>query len=227
MIKAIIFDLDDTLISEKDYVVSGFNAVSKYVSNKVEKNTSEQIFEILQNLHNTNPNKVFNRMIDDLNFGSEIDVKELIDVYRSHKPVISFFEGVLPVINKLKDQNYKLGIITDGYFITQKKKLESLNINNLFDEIIMTDELGKEYWKPSVIPFELMSKKLNIHYSEMIYIGDNPRKDFYVSAVHPITTVRIYREGYYKDSNYFQNVKEKFLINKLEELFNIINKVNL
>jgi putative hydrolase of the HAD superfamily len=227
MIKAIIFDLDDTLISEKDYVVSGFSAVSKYVSNKVKKYTFEQIFEILQNLHNTNPNRVFNRMIDYLNFINEIDVKELIDVYRSHKPVISLFEGALPVINKLKEQKYKLGIITDGYLITQKKKIESLNINNLFDEIIMTDALGKEYWKPSVIPFELMSKKLNVDYSEMIYIGDNPRKDFYVSAVHPITTVRINREGYYKDSNYFQDVKEKFVINKLEEIFNIINKVNL
>ena len=227
MIKAIVFDLDDTLISEKDYVVSGFSAVSKYISNKVKKYTFEQIFEILQNLHNTNPNRVFNRMIDYLNFINEIDVKELIDVYRSHKPVISLFEGALPVINKLKEQNYKLGIITDGYLITQKKKIESLNINNLFDEIIMTDELGKEYWKPSVIPFELMSKKLNVGYSEMIYIGDNPRKDFYVNAVHPITTVRINREGYYKDSNYFQDVKEKFVINKLEEIFNIINKVNL
>ena len=227
MIKAIIFDLDDTLISEKDYVVSGFKTVSIYISKKVKKLTSKQIFESLQNLHNINPNKVFNRMIDDLNLSSEIDVKELIDVYRSHKPVISLFKDALPVINKLKDKNYKLGIITDGYLITQTKKLESLNINNLFDEIIMTDELGKEYWKPSVIPFELMSKKLNVDYSEMIYIGDNPRKDFYISAVHPITTVRINREGYYKDSNYFQDVKENFLINKLEEIFNIINKVNL
>ncbi|QWB99447.1 HAD-IA family hydrolase [Mycoplasmatota bacterium] len=227
MIKAIIFDLDDTLISEKDYVVSGFIAVSNYVSNKVKKHTSKEIFERLQNLHNTNPNKVFNRMIDDLNFSSEIDVKELIDVYRSHKPVISLFEGALPVINKLKEQKYKLGIITDGYLIAQKKKIESLNINNLFDEIIMTDALGKEYWKPSVIPFELMSKKLNVDYSEMIYIGDNPRKDFYVSAVYPIITVRIKRDGYYQDSNYFQDVKEKFSINKLEEIFNIISKVNL
>lgn len=227
MIKAIIFDLDDTLISEKDYVLSGFNAVSNYVSKKVKKYTSEQISEILKNLHNANPNKVFNRMVDELNFSNEIDVKELIDVYRSHKPVLSLFDGTLPVINKLKDQNYKLGIITDGYLITQKKKLESLNINKLFDEIIMTDELGKEHWKPSVIPFELMSKKLNVNYSEMIYIGDNPRKDFYVSAVYPITTVRINRKAYYKDGNYYQDVKENYAIETLEEIFNIINKVNL
>jgi putative hydrolase of the HAD superfamily len=227
MIKAIIFDLDDTLMSEKDYVLSGFIAVSNYVSSKVNKLTSKEIYEHLQYLHNTDPNRVFNRMIEDLNFISEIDVVELLDIYRSHKPVISLYEDALPVINELKNRNYKLGIITDGYLLTQKNKLEALKINNLFDEIIMTDELGKEYWKPSVIPFELMSKKLNIDYSEMIYIGDNPRKDFYISAVHPITTVRINRKGYYKDNNYFQDLKEKFLINKLDEIFNIINQVNI
>jgi len=227
MIKAIILDLDDTLITEKDYVVSGFKEVSKYVSNKVHKYEAIKIYEILLKLHSTNPNKVFNRMIDDLILSSEIDVKELIDVYRSHKPVISLFEDALPVINKLKSQNYKLGIITDGHLVTQKKKIESLNINYLFDEIIMTDELGKEYWKPSVIPFELMSKQLNVNYSEMIYIGDNPRKDFYVSTVYPITTVRINREGYYKDVEYYKDVKENYTIDTLEEIFDIIKKVNL
>ena len=227
MIKAIIFDLDDTLISEKDYVMSGFHEVSNYVSNKVKKYTSEQIFEILKKLHNANPNKVFNRMIDDLEISCEIDVKELIEVYRSHKPVISLFEDALPIINKLKEQNYKLGIITDGYLVTQKKKLESLNISYLFDEIILTDELGKERWKPSLIPFELMSKRLNVNYSEMIYIGDNPRKDFYVSSVYPITTVRINREGYYKNNDYHQDIKENYAIDTLEEIFNIINKINL
>ena len=227
MIKAIIFDLDDTLISEKEYVVSGFNAISNYVSNKVKKYTFKQIFESLQNLHNANPNRVFNRMIDDLELSSELDLKELIEVYRSHKPVISLFEDALPVINKLNSLKYKLGIITDGYLVTQKMKLESLNISDLFDEIIMTDELGREHWKPSLTPFELMSKQLDVDYSEMIYIGDNPRKDFYVGSVYPITTVRINREGYYKDSNYFQDVKEKYLIDALEEIFNIINKVNL
>ena len=34
MCKAIIFDLDDTLISEKEYIKSGYKAVSKYIEEK-------------------------------------------------------------------------------------------------------------------------------------------------------------------------------------------------
>jgi putative hydrolase of the HAD superfamily len=225
MIKAIVFDLDDTLISEKSYVESGFLAVSKYISSKVNKYNSEFLFETLQDLHRISSEKVFDRMNESLVFDSYINVKELIDVYRNHSPLITLFEDVLPVVRELK-KKYKLGIITDGYLITQKKKIESLNITYLFDEIIMTDELGKDYWKPSVIPFELMSKRLNVNYSEMIYIGDNPRKDFYISSVYPITTVRIKREGYYKSIDYYQDIKENYEIDTLEEIFNIVSNIN-
>jgi putative hydrolase of the HAD superfamily len=227
LIKAIIFDLDDTLISEIEYVKSGFIAVSTYVSSIVGKFTTEHILMTLHELHETNPDKVFNRMIENLSLSSFITVKELVDVYRSHKPKLSLYEDVLPNIKKMKDQNYKLGIITDGYLVTQKNKLESLNISYLFDEIIMTDELGNDYWKPSVVPFELMSKRLNIEYSEMIYIGDNPRKDFYINSVYPITTVRINRLGYYKNFEYYQGIKENYAIKTLDQVFNIIKKVNL
>jgi putative hydrolase of the HAD superfamily len=226
MIKAIIFDLDDTLISEVEYVKSGFVAVSTYVSNIVERFTADQILITLHELHETNPDKVFNRMIENLSLSSFITVKELVDVYRSHKPKLSLYDDVLLNIKKMKDQNYKLGIITDGYLITQKNKLESLNISYLFDEIIMTDELGNEYWKPSVVPFELMAKRLNIDYCEMIYIGDNPRKDFYINSVYPIITIRINRLGYYKNVEYYQGIKENFAIETLDQVFNIIKKLN-
>lgn len=227
MIKAIIFDLDDTLISEKEFVGSGFLAVSKYVSSKTRTYTTEYLLETLQVLHKISSDKVFNRMNEKLGLGADISVKELVDVYRNHKPRISLYEDVLPVIKKLKEQNYKLGIITDGYLETQKNKIDSLNIREIFDEIIITDELGRDFWKPSPVPYELMSKRLNIDYSEMMYIGDNPKKDFYISSIYPVITLRINRLGYYNNIEYYKGIKENFEIDSLSQIFNILNKVNI
>lgn len=227
MIKAIIFDLDDTLISEKEYVKSGFLAVSKYVSNKTRTYTTEQIFEALQVLHNESTDKVFNRMNEKLGLSTEISVKELVDVYRSHKPIISLYEDVVPIIKKLKEQKYKIGMITDGYLVTQKNKIETLNIRYLFDEIIITDELGRDCWKPSPVPYELMSKRLNVDYSEMMYIGDNPKKDFYISSIYPVITVRINRVGYYNNVDYYKGIKENFKINNLDQILDILDKGSL
>jgi len=166
-------------------------------------------------------------MIEELDLYTTVNVQELIRVYRNHKPEISLYKDVMPVLKKLKEQNYKIGIITDGHLATQKTKIDSLNINYLFDEVIITDELGREYWKPSPVAYEVMSKKLNVDYSEMIYIGDNPSKDFYISSIHPVITVKIKRLGYYNNAEYFKGIKENFKIETLDKILDILDKVNI
>ena len=78
-----------------------------------------------------------------------------------------------------------LGIITDGRPDGQRAKILALGLDSLFDEIIITDELGgTEARKPSDKAFLLMHERLNkisgerIDYSEMCYVGDNTAKDF-------------------------------------------------
>ena len=73
----------------------------------------------------------------------------------------------------------KLGLITDGRPAGQRAKIKALGIENLFDCIIVTDELGGvEYRKPNGKAFELMSKEFGVPYDEMVYVGDNIKKDF-------------------------------------------------
>ena len=54
-----------------------------------------------------------------------------------------------------------------------------MGLDKIIDEIIVTDELGGiEYRKPNPMAFKLMKDYFNLEYNEMIYIGDNPIKDF-------------------------------------------------
>lgn len=219
MIKAIVFDLDDTLISERDYIKSGFKYVSKIISDRYKLDNNE-VYEVMRELFKESPKNVFNRVLDNFNIKyKKEEVLYLVKEYREHKPNIEFYKDVIPTINKLRNNGYKLGIITDGYKETQNKKIDVLNCKTLFDEIIITDELGKEYWKPHERSYKLMSKKLNVDLSEMVYIGDNEAKDFVTANLLGVKTIRIERiNGIYKENLLSNRYKAKYKLDCLEDL---------
>lgn len=222
MIKAVIFDLDDTLISERKYIKSGYRHISQILSTRVHKSEHE-LYLLLISLFNDSPKNVFNRLLDTLRITyTKDDILELVKQYRNHLPNINFFDDVLPCIENLKKKGIKLGIITDGYANAQRQKLKAINANEYFDEIIVTDELGREYWKPHPKAFELMRDKLNVEFNEMIYVGDNPEKDFYIGGIYPMVTIRIYRKGIYSDKCYLDNIMENHAIHLLSEIDSII-----
>lgn len=225
MVKAVIFDLDDTLIPEKQYVKSGFHHIARILCNKFEISEAD-IFADLIELFEKSSQNVFNRLLDQYKiYYTKEMVFELVQRYRHHFPEISFYDDVLPCIEHLKSNNLKIGIITDGYTNVQRQKLKAVNANTYFDEIIITDELGYDYWKPHPKAFAIMRDKLNVEFTEMMYVGDNPEKDFYISKTYPIRTVRVFREGFYKEKAYLDNVMEVHSIYGLDELKSIIDKL--
>jgi putative hydrolase of the HAD superfamily len=52
----------------------------------------------------------------------------------------------------------------------------------------------------------------------MMYVGDNPEKDFYIGKIYSIKTVRINRNGLYSGASYLHGVKENISITSLSEL---------
>ena len=226
MVKAVIFDLDDTLILEKDYIISGFKHIAKLMCIKTGINEN-QLLHDLMDLYEENPKQVFNRLYEKYNmvYTDEM-ITELVNEYRCHLPDIRYYDDVLPCLNALKESGIKTGIITDGYEVSQRQKLKVIDADKYFDAIILTDELGREYWKPHPRPFEIMKHKLDVEFDEMVYVGDNPEKDFYISRFYPIKTVRINRNGIYTNKAYYKGVRETFYIKNMQELLNILKKNN-
>ncbi|MFF2588511.1 HAD family hydrolase [Peribacillus butanolivorans] len=218
MIRAVVFDLDDTLISEKKYIKSGYQYISKILSDRYDKDAHE-LYKLLFKLFNVSSQNVFNRILDKMEISyTKNDIMEMVEEYRGHLPDIEFFDDVLPCLKELKKKNIKIGVITDGYANAQRQKLKAIKATDYFDEIIVTDELGREYWKPHPKAFEMMKEKLNVEFNEMIYVGDNPEKDFYISSIYPIKTIRVYREGVYSNKSYLDNIRENHSIHRLSEL---------
>lgn len=200
MIRAVVFDLDDTLISEKNYIFSGFRAISQIISRDFAIDEKEVLAK-MDGLFCNSPKNVFNRLLDSYNiqYNSNYIIR-LITAYREHSPKIEVYKDVIPVLTELRRRQIFLGIITDGYRETQRKKLESLSFYYLFDSIIITDELGREFWKPHELSYQKSSEELNTAFKDMIYVGDNVSKDFITANKLGISTIQIVRdEGIYKN----------------------------
>ncbi len=165
-IKGVIFDLDDTLYSEKEYVKSGYKAVSDYLGGGYE----EKLWGFFE---------AGKPAIDELLKGlcRESEKTEVLKVYRSHKPDIHPYSGVAEMIAALKARGIKVGIITDGRPEGQRNKLEALGLQ--VNDVIITDELGGiQFRKPCDIAFRIMMKRWRLNPADIVYVGDNLAKDF-------------------------------------------------
>jgi putative hydrolase of the HAD superfamily len=117
----------------------------------------------------------------------------LVDIYRKHAPKLALFDDAKDILSRLKEMKYRLGMITDGLDTVQKSKVHALDIEQYFSSIIYTHELGVDYYKPHPLPYITMAKNLNCAYNDMVYVGDNPHKDFVAAKRLGITTVRLMR----------------------------------
>ncbi|MBR0575576.1 HAD-IA family hydrolase [Proteiniclasticum sp. BAD-10] len=219
MVKAVVFDLDDTLISEKEYIKSGYRHIAGIIEDRFAMD-KKQVFDELMSLFKISPLNVFNRFFDmyQIEYSKEM-ILDLVKEYRGHFPDIQFYDDVLPCISELKRSGIKIGIITDGYAIAQRQKLKAIQADEYVDEIIVTDELGRDYWKPHPKAFELIRDKLEVNFDEMVYVGDNPEKDFHIKTIYHIKVIRIMRQDSVHSSKlYYQSIEEDLRIKSLEDI---------
>lgn len=170
--KVVVFDLDDTLYSEKEYVKSGFKYIARFFPDI--ENAGEELYGLFLQRKNAIDEflRVHNIYNDELK-------EKLLHEYRFHVPDIHLYDGVYEMLRNLKRADHKLGMITDGRVEGQKNKIDALRLNDVFDKIIITDSLGGvEYRKPNPKAFEIMKDFFNTSYSDMSYVGDNINKDF-------------------------------------------------
>lgn len=163
----VVFDLDDTLYPEKDYVRSGIAAVAKTIRECFGTDLREALLDSWDN-----GNRDFLATACRL-LGQSDSLKEsLLWTYRLHQPSISLPRVAKEAIAECLRRGYQLAVLTDGRSITQRLKLKALGLAHL-PAYISEDWLSE---KPAPRRFsQIMADIPAPHY---VYIGDNPSKDF-------------------------------------------------
>lgn len=218
MKQVLVFDLDDTLYPECDYVKSGFEAVGQFLKSNLGVDGFSTI-AYNQFLSGVRAN-TFNLVLDTLSVKyDDALITEIVNIYRNHFPDIKLFDDARETLPRLS-KNYKLALITDGAFESQRKKIAALEIEKYFDFIVVTDELGKnrEFWKPNKKSFEMVSNFFSAPNSACVYIGDNSEKDFIAPNELGWSSVKIIREGAIHSSIHSDERAPKLQILSLLEL---------
>jgi putative hydrolase of the HAD superfamily len=163
-----VFDLDDTLFFEIDYLKSAFKSIARNIEPKLYMKLYNQMLSIYLSGGNT-----FEKVISQYP-NKKLNTDELLCDYRNHFPKIRLREGVLEMLLKIKANNGKIGIITNGRGTTQRNKIESLGLIQIIDEILISEEFGFE--KPNEAIYKHFMR-INQKY-QYYYFGDNLTNDF-------------------------------------------------
>lgn len=176
--RAVIFDLDDTLYSEIEFVRSGFREAAHYLAAEFAGNEGALFGRMCEILEAEGRGRVFDTLLNEMGLYSEARVRLLVMLYRSHRPAISLYPSAVRLIAGLREMGALLGLVTDGMASVQRNKIRALGVERVFEAIVCTDELGRDCWKPSVIPFRIALELLDVAPGEAVYVGDDPSKDF-------------------------------------------------
>lgn len=171
-LEAVIFDLDDTLYPEKDYVRSGYHAASAFLP-EIE-NAEEALWQAF-----LNGKPAFDTVLQNAGLYSPDRKEKCLKAYREHIPQIRLYPEMKELLLALRTKGIRTGVLTDGRPEGQKNKIRALGLKELVDEILITDELGgPRFRKPNDIGFRILKYRLGTAFERMVYVGDNPRKDF-------------------------------------------------
>ena len=240
--RVVVFDLDDTLYKEQDYLLSAYREIAERIGGreseelrvkseelrgkseelrvKSEELRGDRIFDQMLRWRQEGEN-VFQCLID--TYGLDMTVDDLLAVYRFHVPAIRLDEETKHLLDSLH-RAAVIGLITDGRSLTQRHKIEALGLSAYMDEenILISEETGHE--KPSEVPYRhFMTRYPACTY--YYYVGDNPAKDFSAPDRLGWTSICLLDDGrniHPQDFSLSQQMLPQHRISQLSEIENII-----
>jgi len=197
--QAVVFDLDDTLYPERDYVRGGFEAVGRWAAEAFDEDPQTVSDELWAMFEAGVRGDTFDRWLRGRGRESGTARTAMIDAYRSAPPRLAPYPDVEPALSALKGAT-RLGLISEGPSAVQHAKLNALGLRSWFDKVVILGEDERSEWKPSRAPFDRWLAGETASAEAAVYIGDNPAKDFLGARAAGWASIRLRRgDGLHRD----------------------------
>lgn len=187
MIKAVIFDLDNTLYSYDRCNQYAYLKLQEWGASQNIKESQfrtvlsqarEQVKKQLDYNYAARHNRVlyFQKFAEILGMNPFTTAPEMYHIYwNSFLEKAVLFDGAAEFLHKLKQSSVKTAICTDMTAHIQFRKILKLGIENDIDCMVSSEETGAE--KPSAVMYTLTAQKLHVNPKNCIYIGDDYQRD--------------------------------------------------
>ncbi|MEW4274516.1 HAD family hydrolase [Priestia megaterium] len=222
MIKAVIFDLDGTLLdrdsSLKHFIQDQYERYSKELAHIPKQKYISRFIELDQKGY-VWKDKVYQQLLNEYDL-SNLTWEEMLDDYLHYFPAHCVpFLHMEHVLKEIKKKGLLLGMITNGFTDFQWMNIKALRIDHYFDTILVSEQEGIK--KPHKDIFLRALKALDVSAEESVYIGDHPENDVLGArgaGMHAVWKKDAFFDGSFKDSYVIENLKEVLnVINEFQE----------
>jgi putative hydrolase of the HAD superfamily len=176
MIKAVFFDMDDTLYDTSGFAAIARRAAVKAMVNNGLKCDEETGYKTLMDIvkeKGSNYSKHFDLLTEKFNGNSDplIIVNGIITYHNTKFAMLKLEPECFSTLLYLKSQDYKIGLITNGFDLKQWEKLVRLGLYPFFDEVITSEAVG--YKKPDKRIFEIAMERMNVSCDTSVMVGNS------------------------------------------------------
>ncbi|WP_088068820.1 HAD family hydrolase [Gottfriedia luciferensis] len=220
MIKAVIFDLDGTLLdrerSLKLFIKNQYKKFIRELKHIPEQRFTERFIE-LDNKGYVWKDKVYQQLIQEYSI-SNLTWEQLLEDY-----IYSFQSSCIPfknmeyILKELKNKGIRLGMITNGFTKFQSLNLQALGIHKYIDTILISEQEGIKKPQPEI--FLRALEKLGVTPEESLYVGDHPENDV-IGALNVGMNAVWKKDPFWSESNEIE-----YTIDDLGELLNLVNQL--
>ena len=220
MIKAVLFDLDGTLLDRDQslqlFINDQYERLNAFLSH-IPKEKYVSRFIQLDKRGYVWKDKVYQQLIDEFNIASITWEALLEDYLNEFKYHCVGFPHIHEMLDGLKNSGFALGMITNGYGQFQMDNINALQIEKYFDVILVSEWEGIK--KPDPQIFMNALQKLHVAPSESVFIGDHPENDIKAAQY-------VGMKGIWKKDAEWDDVQADAVIDSFIELPLIIENFN-
>jgi putative hydrolase of the HAD superfamily len=177
-IKAVLFDLDDTLYDREDLVrkvvTDQYDAFQHELRSVPKDDFVRRVLALDDNGY-ADKRALYETVVGEYGFTPALIDRLVENFWTSYDDKRELPHDTRLTLETLRQNGIKLGVITNGGTECQQRKLDSLGISSWFDVILISETEGVR--KPDAEIFHRALVRCGVDASEAIFVGDHPDTD--------------------------------------------------